>query len=236
MFNEQFNKGKAELNSVHLTEAEKARILEEVFKAPIKSPYYTPKVFALVRSKYVMIVLLLALSLSVSGAVVQASNAAVPGDKLYPVKTKVVEPILDVVNSTSPERKLEWQETKVLRRISEAETLAVRNELDDKKVEDLTPKIEHDSEDFVSTANTVASSTKVKHNLRERITATSTEVFRKEERKGDTKGDNQPGNQRDNVEKIKRAAIQVVDHDNENDNEKASQHESRGRGDRKGRD
>src|SRR3990167_3002014 len=108
---QSFGRGIEELKNIRLTGEEKTRILERVFSTPIESPYMkrTP-VFAFVYS--------LILIISISG-ITYASDFSLPGDTLYPIKVSVVEPFLDVVNS-SAEDKIVWETEKVERRIAEA--------------------------------------------------------------------------------------------------------------------
>src|SRR3990167_6782933 len=93
---QSFGRGIEELKNIRLTEAEKTRILERVFSTPIESPYMkrTP-VFAFVYS--------LILIISISG-ITYASDFSLPGDTLYPIKVSVVEPFLDVVNSSAEDK------------------------------------------------------------------------------------------------------------------------------------
>ncbi|OHB10938.1 MAG: hypothetical protein A3G05_02255 [Candidatus Zambryskibacteria bacterium RIFCSPLOWO2_12_FULL_45_14] len=136
---QSFGRGIEELKNIRLTEAEKTRILERVFSTPIESPYMkrTP-VFAFVYS--------LILIISISG-ITYASDFSLPGDTLYPIKVSVVEPFLDVVNS-SAEDKIVWETEKVERRIVEAEKLADIDELDDERTAELERKIEQSSRAF----------------------------------------------------------------------------------------
>jgi len=182
---QSFGRGIEELKNIRLTEAEKTRILERVFSTPIESPYMkrTP-VFAFVYS--------LILIISISG-ITYASDFSLPGDTLYPIKVSVVEPFLDVVNS-SAEDKIVWETEKVERRIVEAEKLADIDELDDDRAKELERKIEQSSRAFVKAVEEANSG---RSEIRK-------EEFRK---KFETRGDDN----RSKVEKLRRTAIEAID-------------------------
>ncbi len=139
MKEENLKKALNELKEVRMTKLESEAMLEQVFRTPIPTPYFK-------RNKVFALVMILVLVFS-TGGVTYASNDALPGDILYSVKVRVVEPILDVVN-VSPERKVAWSEEKVTRRIKEADALAKEDKLDDKKAEELEKEIRKSSIEF----------------------------------------------------------------------------------------
>lgn len=167
MTEENFKKGIEELKNIRMTNAEKTHMLERVLSAPIESPYMKPSpfagrrmpVFAFIYSQHTRVILTscLILVLSIGGAT-YASGTSLPGDLLYPIKTRVVEPMLDIVNS-APEKKIVWEEQKVERRIVEAEMLAEKDKLDEEKLVALEQSIEKSSVTFAKAVNAVASST-----------------------------------------------------------------------------
>lgn len=160
MNEENFKKGIKELIDIRMTDAEKENVLAKVFASPIKSPFMRRSpVFAFIYSQTVRTVVMSSFIfiLSFSG-LVYASEKSLPGDLFYPVKTKFVEPVFDVVNAV-PEKKIVWEVKKVTRRILEAEQLAERDQLDDKSVEELERSIEKSSISFTIAADAVASST-----------------------------------------------------------------------------
>lgn len=159
----QFKKGIEELKSIRMTNKEKSRMLSEIFSLPIKSPYMKkPPAFAFIYSShYAKVALTSCFVIVLSfGGVVYASGNTIPGDLFYPIKTKLVEPVLDVVNS-SPEKKIVWEKEKIERRIVEAEKLADQDELDEKRAQELEDNIEKSSIAFIETVNANASSTAV---------------------------------------------------------------------------
>lgn len=144
-----FKKGIESLKNIRLEDSEKKLILARILATPVKSPYTHKIAYASFAFSLFLIV--------TSLGILNGSGSALPGDKLYGVKTSVVEPVLDAINS-SPEDKVVWEEEKIDRRIMEAEALIVKDKLDDKKLETLKRSIEKSSKSFVIAADTVASS------------------------------------------------------------------------------
>jgi len=80
------------------------------------------------------LVLILVLCISSYGTV-QAAQGSLPGDVLYPIKTKIAEPIRDLFTFGAADR-AQWEVEKASRRLDEAEGLAEQGRLDsDKKIE-----------------------------------------------------------------------------------------------------
>ena len=146
---QSFGRGIEELKKIRMTDAEKSRIFETVLSTPIKSPYMKKvSMFAFVYSHHAKMIIATSLIVVISfSGVTYASDSSLPGDLLYPIKTRVVETTLDVVNQSS-EKKIVWEEEKVSRRIIEAEKLAENDELDDERSEELERKIEESSRAF----------------------------------------------------------------------------------------
>ncbi len=160
MNEKDFDKGINELKNIRLSETEKKAIFKNIMSAPIESPYVKRSpIFISIFASHARVFVAASLVFVVSfGGVIYASDDALPGDVLYPVKTAVVESVLDVVYS-APEKKLVWEEEKVERRIAEAEKLIEKDELDDDKLAQLEARIEKSSIAFARTAGIVASST-----------------------------------------------------------------------------
>lgn len=157
MNNKEFKKGIKEFREIKLTTDEKSTMLENIFKAPMESPYFGERLISNWLHKPVAFALIAVLLVTGTSVAYTAENS-VPGEALYTLKTGVFEPILDLVN-TAPIEKLEWEEKKVARRIMEAEELAAKNQLDEKKTRELEQKIEKSSAAFAVAAEKVASST-----------------------------------------------------------------------------
>ena len=139
MTEENFKKGIEALKTIGMTQAEKSAMLHNVFLAPIESPYTRFfREFSYVYSSRVRTVMAVCLVFVLStGGVAYASGRALPGDVLYGFKTKIVEPVLDVVNNISPEKKVAWEEKKIDRRLGEAEKLARDNKLNETNSKEL---------------------------------------------------------------------------------------------------
>lgn len=208
-----FKKGIGGLKKIRMEKSEKNLILTRILATPIKSPYAH-------KTAYLVFAFCLLLIIT-SVDIVRVSGNALPGDKLYGVKTRVVEPVLDIVNST-PEEKLVWEEEKINRRIVEAEALIEKDDLDEKKLEDLERKIEKSSRSFVRNVEIVASSTSVsttsakeksndlKLKLRQKINN------EKDERE-ESFSSKRRNNQREQIKRLKDRAIRVLDDERDED-------------------
>lgn len=125
-----FEKGIEDLKHFTLSEGEKEVMLKNILARPIVSPYFAyRKLAALTLTAFLIFT-----------SVTLASEKAVPGEKLYAIKTQIVEPLRGTLNTTD-ESKLAWEEEKVVRRIAEAEQLADTDDLDDEKAQVLEEKI-----------------------------------------------------------------------------------------------
>ncbi|MDO8569439.1 MAG: DUF5667 domain-containing protein [bacterium] len=210
MNEENFKQGIRELKNIRMTDTEKARMLEKVFSAPVESPYMRHyPMFAFVFASHTRIGLALFLILALSfGGAVYASEASLPGDLLYPIKTRVVESVLDVVNST-PEKKIVWEGEKVERRIKEAEKLAEKNELNDEHAERLEREIEKGSIAFINAVNAAASSSVPTTPSALKRAEDLKQEFRRKIKESEGKRDNEI--QSEKIEKIKTSIIKILD-------------------------
>lgn len=197
MNKKDFKKGIEDIKNIRMTNAEKTHMLKSILSLPIKSPYMEHvSVFTFINSNYARIAWTVCFIFALTfGGTVYTSGASLPGDLLYPIKTKVVEPVLDIVNNT-PIEKVAWEEEKITRRIEEAEALAEDGRLDEKKLKKLEREIEKNSHVFVKVVNIVASSTAtstssavekardLKQEFRRKINERE-EIFNKDENKKD---------------------------------------------------
>lgn len=142
---------------MHLTEREKAAMLAHIFSTPIHSPY-ARFMNALSMIQRPMVATFSLLIIVLGGTLTYGAENALPGEVLYPIKTRFIEPVIDTV-SVSPVAELEWEEKKVERRIMEAEALAEEDKLDDEKAEELERRIQKSSAAFAVAAEKSASST-----------------------------------------------------------------------------
>jgi len=120
---------KEEFQNVKLTQEEKSRIFEHVMATPLPSPY-TPirskSGFTFSRLSYIAIFLIFIFVGGISTS--YASLSALPGEKLYFVKLKITEPVLDSLSFT-PEAKVKREAIKAFTRIEEAEKLIEKDAL-----------------------------------------------------------------------------------------------------------
>ena len=239
MNEKDLKKGISELKNIRMTDEEKARMLKAVLSSSVESPYMKRvPAFAFIYSHHGRVILATCLVALISlGTVAYASEASLPGDVLYPIKTRVVESVLDIVNS-APERKIVWEEKKITRRILEAEMLAEKDELDDEKLEELGRSIEKSSAAFAEAVSIVASSTNLRQEFRRKINERK-EVFDDEEKKqeednvtnisdvqsGNAKKESSSekhANQREKIQRLKDAVIKVLDDKDKEDNHSGS--------------
>jgi hypothetical protein len=126
---EEMNKGIKDIKNISLTLAEKKLIFNKVMQIPVVSPYKSVASlwsFAYRRLTYVTAFLLILVM--VGGTLAYADEMALPGDLLYPVKRQVTEAIRDIL-AVAPASRAEWEAAKAIRRLSEAEALALKNNL-----------------------------------------------------------------------------------------------------------
>lgn len=154
MNNDELKKRIEEFRKRGLSANEKASMLSEItnIKAPVKSPYSTrlrwETLFSYSRSTRLTYVLAaFIIFFMTGGSLIYASEKAIPGDALYPVKVAVAEPLRDVV-VRKPEKRAAWEAEKAERRLKEAEALAERHELDGPAREKLERKFEEHSDRF----------------------------------------------------------------------------------------
>lgn len=201
-----------------MSASEKALMLERIFAAsPVPSPYakYLNLVVSVKRPLSMAATFSLVFVL-ISGSVTYAAEKSLPGDPLYAVKTQLVEPIIDKL-SFKTEKKLEWEEKKVERRISEAEKLAAEDKLDEERAAKLEKKIEKSSQAFAALAEKTASSTatsseghKVKVEKLKKDFVEKIEKKERSERRGESKENNQD-NREEKVKRLKEAAVKSLD-------------------------
>ncbi len=211
--NEEFNKGikspapydlekiRSGWNSIRLSQSEKEKMLQKIFSAPIKSPYVFPiRTFGLVAC----------LVLVMSVGVLQVSGNSLPGDILYPIKTKIVEPFVGASHRSS-EEKIVWEEAKIDRRIAEAEKLVEKDKLDDKKFKKLEESIKKSSQSFNIATEKVASSTSLKKELRARIVEGKKDKEDSREEKGSENSGKSKKEKKERVNKLRDSVVEILD-------------------------
>jgi hypothetical protein len=135
---ERFTKEIEKIQEIQMTVAEKDAIKSRLLATfePTPSPWN----LSWSRLSYLTSVSV-AVFVLVGTTVAFASEKALPGDLLYPVKVNVSEPIRTVLVQT-PQAKAEWEAEKINRRLQEAEQLSQKGELDDAKANSIKERID----------------------------------------------------------------------------------------------
>ncbi len=143
-----WEKGIRDLKEIRLSREEKqtllSRVLGELPSPVIRSTWLFGQLTFVRRHVVSFAILLLIL---VGGGATFASERAVPGNILYPLKIDVNEPIRGFIK-TLPDEKIEWQAEKAGRRIEEAEILIDRDKLDEQKKEQIEALFEEHTQTF----------------------------------------------------------------------------------------
>jgi len=143
-----WQKGIKDLQNVSLTERERSELFVRISNrspyAPIKS-HWVIEQFVFVRRHGFVFSLLLIIALGAGTAF--ASEYALPGGLLYPIKINVNEPARGAIKIL-PEEKIEWEAKKAERRIEEAVILKSHEELNEEKQEKIETLFEKHKESF----------------------------------------------------------------------------------------
>ncbi|HNW71737.1 MAG TPA: hypothetical protein PKZ36_03090 [Candidatus Paceibacterota bacterium] len=141
-------KGIEEIKSISMTEEEKDKIFEFVLSSkaeqkPIVSPWGSYFFVSIVKKNsfafYAMAVLLV--FILGGGGTVYASLNSLPGNSLYPLKVKIIEPLRTTL-TFSLEKKAQYESNLAVKRLVEAEILASNNELDSVKEKQINNLLE----------------------------------------------------------------------------------------------
>ncbi|MFA6278710.1 MAG: DUF5667 domain-containing protein [Candidatus Paceibacterota bacterium] len=160
------NKGAQEIRDIKLSPEEKkvvlSRLLAHMDEHPVRfvvSPYQH---FFHSRFAYALAGALLMFSVT-SGGVALASEGALPGDLLYPVKIYVTEPVRGAL-IIGTVQKAQWVEEKTVRRFDEAESLATQGRLSTTTIQTIKENVEKNTNEFhaiVQASEAQASSTEM---------------------------------------------------------------------------
>lgn len=140
------NKGIEEIKEIKMTSEEKERVLQNILssspKLPVKSPYLVRSFISIFhRRSLVYSLSAFCLVVILGSGTVFASAGSLPGNILYPLKVKVVEPTTGAF-VFSPIAKVEYQNNLAAKRLMEAEILAQDGKLDTAKEEELNSLLE----------------------------------------------------------------------------------------------
>jgi hypothetical protein len=144
-------KGIDQVKKVSLTSEEKSRMLHNLslyttVHQPIPATHSLFAFFNISLNKRLAFALAsVMIAIIIGGSAVYASEGALPGDLLYPIKTKIVEPVR-VALATTPVEKANVEADIGIERLKEAETLDqkgrltpdIKNELDHKVKDNFT--------------------------------------------------------------------------------------------------
>ncbi len=86
----------------------------------------------------------LVLTMALGAGLTQAAEGAVPGDILYPLKTRVSEPVERLLVSKNPAGQVAFETQLVERRLNEAKQVLIKKETEPKKDHQKTEQIKDD--------------------------------------------------------------------------------------------
>lgn len=136
-----------------------------IARAGLTTPSHKVGVFgflASARFQYAVVVCLVVI-LSTSGVVFSAERA-LPGDVLYPVKTKVTEPIARAFHAQSPEAQAIFEADLIDTRLNEAEQLDQQKQLSPERKRDIQVNVIEQTDRAEKVANTDDTVDKVEQN------------------------------------------------------------------------
>lgn len=150
MNNIEINKGKGQMKKISLTKEEKNKMLNNLsIYADLNMPILKPNIEKVLsfygmqintRMAYVLASVLFLIL--IGGGAVYASENSLPGDMLYPIKTKITEPIVKTLSIT-PEAKAKTETRLTEKRLKEAEALEKKGRLTPEKKELIKEKIDN---------------------------------------------------------------------------------------------
>jgi hypothetical protein len=140
MNNNKLQKGIEYIKDIKLSDTEKHDVFAHLDAHMKKNPIAPKRLvspwslffiqFKDYRLTHVLTVVLIYVCIAAS--ITYAAERALPGDVLYPIKIYINEPIKSIAKTTS-KAKTEFEKEKVIKRITEVETLIKRGEFDTKK-------------------------------------------------------------------------------------------------------
>lgn len=123
-----------QLRTITLSDAERvalrasllAKMRESVVQRPVPSPWSQIFFSKHVQAAFLSVIIVIGYGSSVS----LAAEGALPGDILYPVKTRVTEPVARLIKATSPAAEAKFETRLLEKRLEEAESLETGKKLD----------------------------------------------------------------------------------------------------------
>lgn len=153
MKDERFKKAIEDIRKISMSSADKQAVLKRILSAqtastahpksdPVKSPWTVYSFSTWIQKhRWVSAIAAVVIVLLAGNTAVMASYDSLPGDALYPIKVKIVEPVRIALAST-PVAKAEIQAELVQERLQEAETLVARGTLTDTQENEIRQRVE----------------------------------------------------------------------------------------------
>ncbi len=186
----KWNKGVEEIKKkIVLNDTERSRIFQHIQNSPlspevfVKSPW---TIYSFMRiwnnNRIVYYAVIACLIIVGAGQVAYASQNSLPGDALYKIKVNVVEPLHRALIFSS-KTKAQYESNLAVERLTEAETLASQNKLDEPKQKQINTLVEkstkmlhkdlkHFSNDKPSEAETITKNFQAQMNAHAKILET----------------------------------------------------------------
>ncbi len=147
--NLSFRKYTKELRNIRLQRNEHAALRAELIAFLASHPAPAGHTFAKMMQRFALhkslMIGSLVLLVAISGTGMSyAAERSLPGTILYPLKIDVLEPLRGAV-AVTPEAKVQWEVTKVSRRLSEAEQMLEQGSLNDDISTDLAEQVQDHS-------------------------------------------------------------------------------------------
>src|ERR1035437_10169524 len=162
-------KGIEQLKKISLTNEEKSKMLHNLslyadIHQPIPITHSLFSFFNISLNKRLAFTLAsVMIAIIIGGSAVYASEGSLPGDLLYPIKTKIVEPI-KVALATTPVEKANVEADIGIERLKEAETLDQKGKLTPDIKKELNRKIESNFSNFFKIKRQMVGTSSVEDN------------------------------------------------------------------------
>ncbi len=152
-----------QIKKVSLSQDEKSKILHNLsvyadFHRAILSPSSLFSYFKNSNKKFAYVLASVIILILAGGTAVYASEDSLPGDLLYPIKTKVVEPI-KVALATTPAAKADVEASLAVERLKEAETLDQKGKLTPNIKKEIDGNLSNDMSNFFKIKNQMEGTT-----------------------------------------------------------------------------
>lgn len=154
-------KGIDQIKKVSLTSEEKSKMLHNLslyadIHQPIPTTHSLFSFFNIsLNRKLATVMASVMIAVVLGGSAVYASENSLPGDLLYPIKTKIVEPI-KIAMATTPKAKADVEANIGVERLKEAETLDQKGKLTPDIKKELNSKIENNFSNFFKIKRQIA--------------------------------------------------------------------------------